>query len=53
MSENDEDLFEYNENWDSKNLAPELVLTNYNYKEPCYLLLHPFIFRENHFFEDF
>ena len=29
--ENNEDLFEYNENWDSKNLAPELVLTNYNY----------------------
>lgn len=28
-------------------------LLNYNYKEPCYLLLHPFIFRENHFFEDF
>ena len=26
---------------------------NYNYKEPCYLLLHPFIFREKHFFEDF
>jgi len=30
--ENNEDLFEYNEKWDSKNLAPELVLTNYNYK---------------------
>ena len=29
--ENNEDLFEYNEKWDSKNLAPELVLTNYNY----------------------
>ena len=27
-----EDLFIYNEEWDTKYLAPELLLTNYNYK---------------------
>ena len=30
--EDNADLFEYNETWDEKFLAPELVLTNYNYK---------------------
>lgn len=28
-------------------------LLNYHYEEVCYLLLHPFIFRDNHFFEEF
>lgn len=35
MSETREDsdnLFKYNENWDQKYLAPELVLTNFNYQ---------------------
>ena len=35
MSETQEDnadLFEYNDTWDERFLAPELVLTNYNYK---------------------
>ena len=27
-----EDLFIYNDEWDDKYLAPELTLTNYNYK---------------------
>ena len=30
--EDNADLFEYNETWDKKFLAPELVLTNFNYK---------------------
>lgn len=31
-SEDNDDLFEYNDTWDEKNLAPELVLTNFNYQ---------------------
>ena len=33
-------LFDYNEYWDNNNLAPELVISNYNYplitSEPCF-----------------
>lgn len=32
ISEDNDNLFKYNEIWDQKYLAPELVLTNFNYK---------------------